>query len=183
MKTNANKFESYRPLMNDWEYKFIEKFLSKDDILLEWGSGNSTLYWSGIVSNVISIEHDIDWIHDLNKVINLYNIDNIELHYVPAHSPRPVPCRYEQFKDYINYPKEKKLKFSKILIDGRARKYCAKSIWEYIDETAIVFIHDFNRPDYQMTLKYYDIIDVEWKGQGIVALRKKNEIIDDGSYY
>lgn len=182
MNTN-NKFKHFIPLMNKWEYEFIEKFLSKDDILLEWGSGNSTLYWSGIVSNVISIEHDIDWINDLNKLINFYSIDNIDLHYVAAHSPNPIPCRYEQFKDYINYPKENKLKFSKILIDGRARKYCAKSIWEVIDNDVIVFIHDFNRPDYQKTLKYYELVDVDWRGQGIAALRKKHNVIDDGSYY
>ena len=55
MTTIVNRFESYRPLMNEWEYKFIEKFLVPSDILLEWGSGNSTLYWSGLVSKVISI--------------------------------------------------------------------------------------------------------------------------------
>lgn len=183
MTTNVNKFESFRPLMNEWEYKFIEKFLTPDDVLLEWGSGNSTLYWSGIVSKVISIEHDIDWINSLGKVIDAYDVKNIELHHIAAHSPNPIPCRYEQFKDYINYPKEKGLKFTKILIDGRGRKYCAKSIWEVIDENVIVFIHDFNRPDYQMTLKYYDLVDVDWRGQGIAALRKKKEVIEDGSYY
>ena len=142
----SNPYNSYRPLMNEWEYKFIEKFLTKEDVLLEWGSGNSTLYWAGVVSKVISIEHDADWIRDLTNVIAAHDIQNIELHHIAAHSPQPIPCRYEQFKDYINYPKEKGLQFSKILIDGRARKYCAKSIWEVIDESVILFIHDFNRP-------------------------------------
>lgn len=87
MKTIGNKFESFRPLMNEWEYKFIEKHLQPNDVLLEWGSGNSTLYWSGIVSKVISIEHDIDWINDLGTVIDAYNVKNVELHHIPAHSP------------------------------------------------------------------------------------------------
>ena len=78
MITTVNKFESFRPLMNEWEYKFIEKFLTPDDVLLEWGSGNSTLYWSGIVSKVISIEHDIDWINSLGKIIDAYDAKNIE---------------------------------------------------------------------------------------------------------
>jgi hypothetical protein len=34
-----------------------------------------------------------------------------------------------------------------------------------------------------MTLKYYDLVDVDWRGQGIAALRKKKDVIDDGSYY
>ena len=75
------------------------------------------------------------------------------------------------------------MKFNKVLIDGRARKYCAKSIYDYIDENVIVFIHDFNRPDYQKTLKYYDIIEQLTEGQGIAALKKKKEIKNDENYY
>lgn len=180
-----NKFESFIPLMNEHEYKFIEKYLNGDDVLLEWGSGNSTLYFSGIVKKVITIEHDIDWINTIKSVIDGYNIDNIEMHYIPAHSPTPDPCRYEQFKDYIEYVKKNQFKFTKVLIDGRARKYCAKSIWDYIDEDTIVFIHDFNRPDYQKTLKYYDLIEVNYEGQGIAALKRKKDktFIDENLHY
>jgi hypothetical protein len=178
-----NKFNFFRPLMHEHEYKFIEKYLKKDDTLLEYGSGNSTIYFSGIVRNVISIEHDIDWINSLKKVINAYDITNIELLYQAAHSPDPKPCRYEQFKDYIHLPATRKLKFTKALIDGRARKYCAKYLWDIIDENVIVFIHDFNRSDYQMSLKYYDLVDINTDGQGIAALKKKQEVVKEDFYY
>lgn len=178
-----NRFEFFTPLMHEHEYKFIQSYLNKDDLFLEWGGGNSTLYFSGIVKKVLTIEHDIEWVNLLKNVINAYNIDNIDVHHIPAHSPQPNPCRYEQFKRYIEYGKEIDFKPTKILIDGRGRKYCAKSIYDVIDENVIVFIHDFNRPDYQKTLKYYDIIEYNNKGQGIVALKKKKEVVDDGSYY
>lgn len=178
-----NKFEFFTPLMFKHEYMFIEKYLSSDDILLEWGSGSSTIYNSGLVKEVISIEHDIDWINNIQTVINSYNINNITLYHVPANSPQPIPCRYEQFKDYIEFVNNKKLKFTKVLIDGRARKYCAKSIYNMIDENVIVFIHDFNRPDYQKVLKYYDVIEQLTEGQGIVSLKKKKNIVEDGEYY
>lgn len=178
-----NKFESFRPLMHEHEYKFIEKYLNKDDVLLEYGSGNSTIYFSGIVNKVISIEHDIDWINSIKKVINAYDIKNIELHYKAAHTPDPKPCRYAQFKDYIHYAETNNFKFNRALIDGRARKYCAKYIYNIIDENTIVFIHDFNRPDYQMSLKYYDLLDITTEGQGIAALKKKKEIVKEDFYY
>jgi hypothetical protein len=178
-----NKFESFRPLMHEHEYKFIEKYLTKDDVLLEWGSGNSTLYFSGLVKKVITIEHDVDWVNTLSEVIKAYNVDNIEIHQISTHSPEPIPCRYEQFKDYIEYVKKNEFKFTKVLIDGRARKYCAKSIHDYVSENVIVFIHDFNRPDYQMTLKYYDLIDVNYNGQGIAALKRKNKELIDHSLF
>jgi len=169
--------------MFEHEYRFIESYLTKDDILLEWGSGNGTIYFSGLVKNVISIEHDKDWVNNINKVIDLYNIKNIKIYHIAAHSPEPKPCRYEQFKDYIEFPKKKNLKFTKVLIDGRARKYCAKSIYDIIDDSTIVFIHDFNRPDYQKVSKYFDIIKYDMNGQGIVALKKKKIIIKDNNYY
>jgi len=184
MKQRMRKFECFRPLMHEHEYKFIEKYLNNSDTLLEWGCGNSTIYFSDIVKNIISIEHDIDWINTLKEVINVYDIKNINLHHIPAHFPQPIPCRYEQFKDYVEYVKKNKFKFTKVLIDGRARKYCAKSIWDYIDEETIVFIHDFNRPDYQKTLKYYDLIDVNYNGQGIAALKRKKDfsLVDTSLY-
>lgn len=178
-----NKFEFFRPLMHEHEYKFIEKYLNRDDTLLEFGSGNSTIYFSGIVKNVISIEHDVDWVNVLEKIITTYDIQNIELIHQAAHSPHPKPCRYEQFKDYIHLPETKRLEFSKVLIDGRARKYCAKYLWNIIDEDVIVFIHDFNRTDYQMALKYYDAIEIVTEGQGIAALKKKPEVIKEDFYY
>lgn len=178
-----NKFEFLTPLMHKHEYKFVEKYLNKDDILLEWGSGGSTIYFSGIVKQILSVEHDLDWINNIDKIVEAYGITNVKQYHVPAHTPDPIPCRFAQFKDYIEFPRINELKFTKILIDGRARKYCAKDIYNAIDENVIVMIHDFNRPDYQMTLKYYDIIEQLTEGQGIVALKKKKEVIDDGKYY
>jgi hypothetical protein len=47
----------------------------------------------------------------------------------------------------------------------------------------VVFIHDFNRSDYQMALKYYDMIEVLTEGQGIAALKKKKEVPKEDFYY
>jgi len=178
-----NRLSFFTPLMHKYEYEFIAKYLNKDDIFLEWGSGNSTLYFSELVKQVISIEHDKDWINNIQIAIDNYNIDNIILNHIAAHSPNPIPCRYEQFKDYVEFPKNNNLKFTKVLIDGRARKYCAKAIYDIIDENVIVMIHDFNREDYKKVLKYYDIIEQLIDGQGIVAMKKKNKIIEDNNYY
>lgn len=177
--------DSFIPLMHKFEYEFISKFLDINDILLEWGSGNSTLYFSEKVNKLISIEHDLYYYNIIKNLISFYDISNIDIYHIPANSPTPSPCRYEQFKDYIEFVDKKNFKFNKVLIDGRARKYCAKSILNLIDENCIVMIHDFNRTDYQKVLKYYNIIEQITDGQGIVALRKKpkEEIIEDNDYY
>jgi hypothetical protein len=178
-----NKFESFVPLMHYNEYKLVEKYLNKDDILLEWGSGNSTMYWSGIVKKVITIEHDIDFYNQTETAIKIYDIKNIENIFVPQLKLVPNrENRYKVFEKYINYPRENKLKFTKALIDGRGRKFCALSILDMIDENVIIFIHDFNYNNvegyedenyFDDILKHYDIVERVTDGQGMVALKKK----------
>jgi hypothetical protein len=174
-----NKFESFTPLMNPCEFKLIEKYLSNDDVLLEYGAGNSTIYFSGIVKKVISIEHDLDYYNTINMTINAFNIKNIDFRYIP---PVEGKNRKEHLVNYINLPIKEKMKFNRVLIDGRGRKYCAEAIVNYIDKNTIVFIHDFNfsdvegyeDPDYfNDILSNYDIIERVTEGRGIVALRKK----------
>lgn len=174
-----NKFESFTPLMRDFEYKFIEKYLTPEDILLEWGSGNSTIYFSGLVKKLISIEHDVDYYNQIKKTIDVFNIDNIDLIHIPPIEGRN---RKEQLKNYLEYPIKNNLKFTKVFIDGRGRKYCVEILKGYIDKDVIVFIHDFNHnnvegyedPDYfDDILSNYDIIERITDGQGIVALKIK----------
>jgi len=175
-----NKFYFFTPLMHKDEYELIEKYLEPDDILLEWGSGSSTIYFSELVKKVISIEHDEDYYNIYKKNIEAFDVNNVDIHYVPKTSNNGT--RYEQFKDYIEFPIKKKFEFTKVLIDGRGRKNCAEILKNYIDENVIVFIHDFNYnnvegyddPDYfDDILKNYNILERVLTGQGIVALVKK----------
>ena len=179
----GNRFEFFTPLMHKHEYKFIEKYLNRDDVLLEYGSGSGTIYFSGLVDKVISIEHDYHYFNLIKRVIDKYEIDNIDLYHVSG-----IPVKDQKlersiaFSDYIKFAEN--FKFTKVLIDGRARKYCAEFISKIIDKDVIVFIHDFNYnnvegyadDDYWSDiLKNYDIFDIETNGQGIVALKKKSE--------
>jgi predicted O-methyltransferase YrrM len=174
-----NKFEFFTPLMHKTEYQFIEKYINETDIFLEWGSGNSTIYFSGLVKKLISIEHDVDYYNQINNTIKSFDIKNIDLYHIPAIDGEN---RKEQLVNYINFPIKKKLKFTKVLIDGRGRKYCAEILKDYIDENVIVFIHDFNTSNvegyedeayFQEILSNYDIIERIYENKGIVALKKK----------
>ena len=177
-----NKFESFRPLMFEHEYKFIEKFLKPDHTFFEWGSGNGTLYFSGLVKKLISLEHDIDFYQVIKTSVDLYNANNVDLIYVKPNSGDRNKSRYEQFKDYVDYPVTNNLDFDICLIDGRARKDCAKIIHNYIKPNTIVFIHDFNHNDvegyedkvyFEEILSIYDVIEYERRGRGIIALKRK----------
>lgn len=179
-----NKFNFFTPLMHYKEYKLIEKYLDKNDILLEWGSGNGTIYFSGLVKKIITIEHDKFYWDRTEIAIKTYNIKNIDNILIQSKS-KLIPNkenRYEVFEEYINYPKNNNLYFDKVLIDGRGRKYCALSILDMINANNLVFIHDFNfnnvegyeDEDYfNDILNKYDIVERVLEGRGIVALKKK----------
>lgn len=176
------KFSHFNPLMHKFEYLFIESYLKQEDIFLEYGAGNSTLYFSDFVTKVISLEHDIDYYNQISKCIHAYAAKNIDLFYVKPTTTDQTAKRYDQLKDYIEFPVKNNFKFNKILIDGRARKECALFLHNHISDTDIVFIHDFHRndiegyidPTYQEEiLAKYNIIEFEKRGEGIVSLKKK----------
>ena len=177
-----NKFDFFTPLMHKQEYELIEKYLSPDDIVLEYGSGAGSIYFSGIVKKYIAIEHREDWYNIVKTSSDNFNITNLELYHVPGIEVSDQKLyRHIAFEEYIKFPKTKNFKFTKVLIDGRARKHCAEFILDLIDENVIVFIHDFNYNNvegyedenyFDSILKNYDIIEMVTTGQGIVALRK-----------
>jgi|TARA_Y100000310_G_scaffold267413_1_gene279401 predicted O-methyltransferase YrrM len=157
--------------MNVWmsidERNLVSKYLHYDKVMLEWGAGGSTQFFSKYVKRYISIEHEEEWYNKMKDC-------GAEIHLVKNNSPRTIPTKVEQFLDYVNYVDVLNEKYDLVLIDGRARPYCAQKVIPYLKRESIVFIHDFwARPEYHWVLKYYDEIESIKKGQTIVALRLK----------
>lgn len=47
--------------MSPNEIALIESYLEPTDVMMEWGSGRSTLWYSQFVKEYYSIEHDKGW--------------------------------------------------------------------------------------------------------------------------
>ena len=159
------------------ERNLISKYLGYDKVMLEWGAGNSTLFFSQYVKEYISIEHKKEWYNEIKPQTLQSNID---LHYVKPNSPPSHPRRPEEFLDYINYVDVLNKKYDLVLVDGRVRPYCAHKVIPYLNKNAVVFIHDFwqrhssgewARSHYHWILEYYEEIESIKKGQGVIALR------------
>ena len=67
--------------MSDWEILKCEEYIQDKDLMLEWGAGGSTLYFSTMVGKFISIEDNKSW----SDKINLHKNKNTEIYYVPSH--------------------------------------------------------------------------------------------------
>lgn len=160
-----------KPWMHNKEIAKIEQYLAPNDIMLEWGSGGSTLRFSKLVGKYYSIEHKKEWYDKLN-IENNY----VFRYLVPKSKGNN---KKEMFDEYIKFPSKLDVKqFDKVLIDGRARFECAKYILPFISRSGIVFIHDFFQPhkydDYARVFSYYNLIDsVEDTQQTLAILKKK----------
>jgi hypothetical protein len=144
--------------MHNKEIQCIEKYLSPDYNMLEWGSGGSTLHFSKLVKSYYSIEHIQEW---YNKILpDIYN--NTKYYYIPR---QPIEedanqSTYESFKNYIDIPFKLNTMFNFVLIDGRARRLCALRIIPFLMPNATIAIHDWVlRSPYHCVLDYYDLIE------------------------
>jgi len=173
--------------MSQEERNLISKYLGYDKVMLEWGAGDSTLFFSQYVKEYISIEHKKEWYDEIKPKINrrrpdnrFDSVNNIKLHYVKPNLPPSHPRKPEEFLDYINYVDVLNKKYDIVLVDGRVRPHCAYKVIPYLNENAVVFIHDFwqrrssgewARSHYHWILEHYKEIESIKRGQGIVALR------------
>ncbi len=168
-------FSELKIWMANEEIELITKYLYPSDVMLEWGAGGSTVYFSRFVKKYYSIEHTFNWYYRAKKQAK----SNVKLKYIPPNLPRNVrlipPFKPEQFVDYVHgVSRFKEPIFNKVFIDGRARVECAKEVLKYINKDSIVFIHDFyRRKHYHTILEFYDKLEEIKTGSGLIALKLK----------
>lgn len=126
--------------------------------VLEYGSGQSTIEIAERCNRIVSVEHQQEW---YNKTISNKPSNCELLLRLPSlpYSEGTHCGTYDEFKDYIEAPLSE-APFDVIFIDGRARVSCASIAKQLGHKDTIVFVHDFERPEYQEVLKYLDLISV-----------------------
>ena len=129
-----------------------EEYIKDKNKVLEWGSGTSTIYFSKIVKQFVSVEHNRGWYDYVSSQI----ADNVEYYYVAPHDfkndeelDKNVPdllCRandpvlvdgitrwntrdgfdWHCGIDYIRKPLELEYRdYDVVIVDGRCRTMCA----------------------------------------------------------
>jgi len=168
--------------MDNSEIEFVQKYLKVDDIMLEWGSGGSTFEFSKYVKSYFSVESSKNFYEKIKDTlplnVNYFLVrpeDESDLSFSDYRNLGSVKKK-DLFLNYINFPNTLDQEFyDKVLIDGRARGFCAEAILPYLKEDSIVFIHDFvKRKQYHIVLDWYDEIDrINYTKATIVALKRK----------
>ena len=90
--------------MDEKEFRMISDVLDYDTVMMEWGSGGSTLAFSSMVSKYYSIEHDEEWYNKIKLELETsYPLNDVDYRFVKQNKEIDTSqSTYEQFKDYID---------------------------------------------------------------------------------
>ena len=114
--------------------ELLKERLQSDFVLLEFGSGFSTMFFMKRVARVISIEHDPAWIERLSSRLDA----NVTV--IPA--SRETPDTYCAFLD------ENKEHFDFVLVDGRHRVECFRRSIPHLTDRGVIVLDDSDRERY-----------------------------------
>lgn len=164
------------PWLLENDKKMFYKYLDNCSIYFEYGSGGST-YNALIRDNIkkiYSVESDYEWLSKLkdiiaekidikkkNKFISFFN----EMDTQPETWGYPGKnATYIQKIKYSNYILDldeiEQKNIDLILIDGRFRVACCLKCFDVIKDNCLIAFDDFlNRPEYNIILDFFNIID------------------------
>jgi protein-L-isoaspartate O-methyltransferase len=128
------------PMMSYSMIDFFKDRLKKDMVVFEYGSGNSTLFFSEYIEKIISVEHDEKWYNNLKSKIP----ENVELLYQ----------KLEYDSDYCRKIHTRNEKFDLIIIDGRDRVNCLKNSFSSLKDNGVLVIDDMYREKYQEVIPF-----------------------------
>jgi FkbM family methyltransferase len=131
--------------------EYLNCFDFSNKTVFEWGSGNSTLYWSQKAKNVTSVDNNKEWhIHVASKArknINAYFIEKVE--------------------DYVYAIEKTDRTYDVIVIDGQYRYNCALSAVKSLAGDGLIILDNSDwYPHTASFLRENGLLQVDFHGFG-----------------
>jgi len=166
---DSRKAIPFAPEMWLSEIYYIEKMLGKLSRnkkklnILEWGSGNSTIYFTkllkqkGIPFNWYAIEHFVPWYKKVITMLEKYDLLGDVTCFLKSPTCEPDKNIQEtlDLEEYIYFPTTLGIKFDLIIVDGRKRKECLEAASQILAHNGLVVLHDAEREWYHDGFKHY----------------------------
>lgn len=118
-----------------WTYSsclFVEPRLHSDHRVVEWGSGQSTLWFANHVAEVVAIEHDESWFRGLRDQL-------------PSNATVLLRSRREEYLSAVEHVEG----FDLAVIDGLYRNDCASAALGTLSEQGVIVWDNADRSEYQ----------------------------------
>jgi hypothetical protein len=128
------------PWMNYPVITLIQGRLNKNMRLFEYGSGYSTLFFSNLVGDVVSVEYDLQWYEKISKELP----KNARVMFVQNDVDGTYCRAIHQVPEY----------FDVVVVDGRDRVNCIKQALTKLNESGTMLLDDAQRESYQGGIDY-----------------------------
>ncbi|PSP13900.1 MAG: hypothetical protein BRC50_05380 [Cyanobacteria bacterium SW_11_48_12] len=165
-KDGNTPLESGKPWITFAAIEFLEKTLSDNDRVFEYGTGGSTIFFAKRAKRVISVEHDIEWYNNVVTKLNEEGLNNVVINCIQGENLtsdsliEPTSynsCYSEQgltFSKYVHsindYPDNY---FDLVLVDGRARPPCIKQACSKVKPGKYILLDNSDRDRYQLAIR------------------------------
>lgn len=115
---------------------FLTNKIEREYSVFEYGSGNSTIWFSERVNSIVSVEHDDNWYSQMKEKFSAYS--NIDYKFKNINSN-------EYSGEILNYKGE----FNIIVIDGRERVKCSMNSIKALKDDGVIIWDNSDRINYQ----------------------------------
>jgi hypothetical protein len=150
MKMPIDNLENPLPWFTYPAIEYLTQLNLQAMTVLEWGLGNSTLFFSKRCFHITSIEHDPVW------------FDKIRIQL-----PKNVDAKLLDEKDYVNYPLELNKEFDLIIVDGILRKDCLDLAIKILKKTGIIIFDNSDRnPELCKQIRDKEFLQIDFHGFG-----------------
>lgn len=119
--------------------KFLQPRLKKEFKVFEYGSGNSTLWFSRYVKSVKAVEHDNNWYEKVKTKLPA----NAELVYKEVEN-----------KNYAKEVSTSGSKYDIIIIDGVDRNNCVYESINSLPQNGVLIFDNSEREEYKESVEY-----------------------------
>lgn len=115
---------------------FLAQRLNDELTVFEYGSGNSTRWFSERVGKIVSVEHEEGWYQYIKASLS---------------SKGNVDYRFRSLTDgsYVKAILEEETKFDVVIVDGRQRVACAKTAVNALTKKGVIIWDNAEREDYR----------------------------------
>ncbi len=137
--------------------------------VFEYGSGASTVWLAQRAEEVVSVEHDPDFIQVIRQAVAEFNHVTLEYR-PPRRTPQPlVPSRRHgnrglDFADYVATLEEQGGEFDVIVIDGRARESCLAAAARHLAPNGVIVFDNSRRRRYRRAIEASGLREVTLRG-------------------
>lgn len=160
--------KNYSPRMNDKSIKFLEKIIKPEHIIMETGTGNSTVWFGKNGKRVVSFENREDWLEKVSSHLKKENVQNVRIYFHKEYHRK-------DFADLI--ASEDNILYDIVLHDGPnrmdKRTLIAYKIWQFVKPGGWLIVDDTHNTKYKVGVKFLN--QLKWEKTDLISKNQEKK--------